>query len=144
MVGVFINTLPVRVSVTSEEFLLPWLKKLQAQQIEVRQYEYSPLVEVQAWSDVPRGMPLFESILVFENYPVDSSLAQQSENLDIREFRFVESINYPLTVVVGIGSELSLNIWYDCQRFDAATIIPNVGSISKRCLKGWLLILSSA
>ena len=123
MVGVFINTLPVRVSVTSEEFLLPWLKKLQAQQIEVRQYEYSPLVEVQAWSDVPRGMPLFESILVFENYPVDSSLGQQSENLDIREFRFVESINYPLTVVVGNGSELSLNIWYDCRRFDSATII---------------------
>jgi non-ribosomal peptide synthetase component F/aryl carrier-like protein len=127
MVGVFINTLPVRVRVTPEDFLLPWLKKLQAQQIEARQYEYSPLVEVQAWSDVPRGMPLFESILVFENYPVDSSLAQHSENLDIREIRFVESINYPLTAVVGSGSELSLNIWYDCRRFEAATITRMLG-----------------
>lgn len=129
MVGVFINTLPARVHVESGEFLLPWLKKLQAQQAQARQYEYSPLVEVQAWSDVPRGMPLFESILVFENYPVNSSLPKQSENLGIREVRFVESINYPLTVVVGVGSELSLKIWYSRQHFDAATITRMLGHL---------------
>ncbi|MEA5516373.1 non-ribosomal peptide synthetase [Nodularia sp. UHCC 0506] len=127
MVGVFINTLPLRVNANPEDFLLPWLKQLQTQQIEAREYDYSPLVEVQAWSEVPRGTPLFESILVFENYPVDSSLPKQSENLGIREVRFVESINYPLTMLVNGGDELSVNIWYDCQRFDDSTITRMLG-----------------
>ena len=61
MVGLFINTLPVRVPARLAEPLLPWLKQLQAQQVEMRQYEYSPLVQVQGWSDVPRGQPLFET-----------------------------------------------------------------------------------
>ena len=69
MIGLFINTLPVRVQVTPAALLLPWLQELQSQQVEARQYEYSPLVQVQGWSDVPRGLPLFESLLVFENYP---------------------------------------------------------------------------
>ncbi|MBD2559797.1 MULTISPECIES: non-ribosomal peptide synthetase [Nostoc] len=127
MVGVFINTLPLRVNANPEDFLIPWLKQLQTQQIEAREYDYSPLVEVQAWSEVPRGTPLFESILVFENYPIDSSLPKQSENLGIREVRFVESINYPLTMLVNGGTELSINIWYDCQRFDADTITRMLG-----------------
>ena len=52
---------------------MEWLQRLQAEQVEMRQYEYAPLVEVQSWSEVPRGLPLFESIVVFENYPVDRS-----------------------------------------------------------------------
>ncbi|MEH2178695.1 amino acid adenylation domain-containing protein [Nostoc sp.] len=129
IVGVFINNLPVRVLVIPDEFLVPWLKKLQAQAIEAREYEYTPLVEVQAWSEVPRGTPLFESILVFENYPVDSSLGQQSKNLNIDEVRFVESINYPLTVLVDAGSQLLLNVWYDTLRFDTATITRMLGHL---------------
>lgn len=122
MVGLFINTLPVRVYVAPDDFLIPWLKKLQAQETEARQYEYSPLAQVQAWSDVPRSLPLFESILVFENYPVDPSLPQGGESLSIRDVSFAASTNYPLTVVVGGRSQLSLEIEYSCQRFDAATI----------------------
>ena len=74
LVGLFINTLPVRMSVSPNETLRSLLKKLQHQQLEMRDYEYSPLVQVQSWSEVPRGAPLFESIVVFENYPVDASL----------------------------------------------------------------------
>ena len=62
MVGLFINTLPVRVEVKSEEGVGGYLRRLQEQQVEVRQYEYSPLVEVQGWSEVGRGMRLFDTI----------------------------------------------------------------------------------
>lgn len=61
-VGMFINTLPVRVKLAGEDSLLPWLQQLQTQLIEIRQYEYSPLVEIQGWSEVPRGLPLFNSL----------------------------------------------------------------------------------
>jgi len=65
MVGLFINTLPVRVQIKPEATTLEWLKELQAKQAKLRQYEHSFLVDVQGWSDVPRDLPLFESLLVF-------------------------------------------------------------------------------
>jgi hypothetical protein len=122
MVGVFINTLPVRVKVDAEQFLLVWLKQLQAQLVEMRQYEYSPLVEVQGWSEVPRGVPLFESIVVVENFPVDRVLRQWQGDLEIQNQTAFYKTNYPLNVVTYPGSELAIAISYDCRRFDAATI----------------------
>ena len=77
----FINTLPVRVRIDEEADLLTWLAGLQAEQVVLRDYEYSPLVEVQSWSEVGRGRPLFESLLVFENYPLDA--AALKENLSL-------------------------------------------------------------
>lgn len=122
MVGAFVNTLPVRVEVNREQLLLPWLKQLQAQQVEMRQYDYSPLVEVQGCSNVPRGTPLFESIVVFENFPVDRLLREWKGNIEIQDSSSFYKTNYPLTVVAYPGSELTVGISYDCRRFDATTI----------------------
>jgi len=122
MVGPLINTLPVRVNVNSEDQFIPWLKSLQMQQTEALKYEHTPLVQIQSWSDVPSGIPLFESILVVENYPVDPSIAQDSESIGISHVDTTESTNYPLTMAIGIGSCLSLQIGYNCQRFQEATI----------------------
>jgi amino acid adenylation domain-containing protein len=127
MIGLFINTLPVRVHVPRQGFLIPWLQNLQAQQAEVLQYEYSPLLNIQEWSDIPARLPLFETILVFENYPVDISFAKQERDLRIHEVRSVEWTSFPLTVLVGVGSQLSLKIKYNSDRFDAATIARMLG-----------------
>jgi amino acid adenylation domain-containing protein len=121
MVGLFINTLPVRVNIATEDDLLPWLKQLQNQLLEIRQYEYSPLVEIQGWSEVPRDLQLFESIVVFENYPVDSTLQQQG-SLAIENVTAFDHTNYPLTVTVIPGEELSISLAYTTSRFDAATV----------------------
>lgn len=126
MVGLFINTLPVRVQVQAEASLLPWLQQLQAQQVEARQYEYSPLVEVQKWSDVPSGLPLFESVVVFENYPVDADLQVHLEIQDIRAF---EKTNYPLTLIVFPGTTLQLKLLYEEQCFDSAAIARMLGHL---------------
>jgi amino acid adenylation domain-containing protein len=123
MVGLFINTLPVRVKIPSHTRLLSWLHNLQAQQADQRQYEYSSLIDIQSWSDVPRGVPLFDSILVFENLPVETSSQQTSSDLIIRADRGVGSrTSYPLTMIVNPGSELSIQAIYDRGRFDAESI----------------------
>ena len=122
MVGLFINTLPVRVRVRGEAEVVEWLQGLQEEQAVARQYEYSPLVDVQGWSEVGRGLPLFESIFVFENYPVDESLRGQDETLEMLDTHSFESTNYPLTVLAMPGTELSLRIVYDTNLFDADTI----------------------
>ncbi|MBG1243500.1 non-ribosomal peptide synthetase [Nostoc sp. NZL] len=122
MVGLFINTLPMRVCIHPEESLLPWLKRLQTEQIEARQYEYSPLVKVLGWSDMPNGLPLFESIFNFQDYSTDFFAQQQFDNLQISNFCNFAHTHYPLTVSVEVDSELLLEIEYDRQRFDSATI----------------------
>jgi amino acid adenylation domain-containing protein len=129
MIGLFINTLPVRVRIGPEALLIPWLQELQIQQAEARQYEYSPLVQVHGWSDVPRGLPLFESLLVFENYPARTFVQEWSSNLEVCRVRVVSSTHYPLTVVVVPGPELTLRISYQCHCFDAATITQMIGHL---------------
>jgi hypothetical protein len=122
MIGLFINTLPVRVLVWREATLLPWLQELQTHQAQVRQYDYSPLMEIQGCSEVPRRQPLFESIVVFENTIGFHSPREQYGSLEIIKVRPFIRNNYPLTVRAVPSRELSLDLMYECCRFDAATI----------------------
>lgn len=126
MVGIFINTLPVRVRVTPETPVADWLWRLQKEQLEARQYEYSPLSRIQGWSEVKRGSPLFQSIVVFENFPAttSSSLPANQGGQGGGEIRYLIIVkeSYPLTLAVDPGSQLLLEIKYDTSLFDAATI----------------------
>ena len=76
MVGLCINTLPVRIQLVPDASFWSWLKDVQAYNLELRQYEYSPAGLVHQWSDVPGTSPLYESLFVVENYPADPSLFQ--------------------------------------------------------------------
>ncbi|MHC5737513.1 non-ribosomal peptide synthetase [Nostoc sp.] len=127
MVGLLINTLPMRVQVNGKAELLPWLKQLQSQAFEQEQYAYYSLAEIQRLSDVPPGMPLFESLLVFENYPLDSAEHKTKKTLEISHLRCFERTNYPLTVVVNPQSQLSGRIVYDASRFEQETIARMIG-----------------
>ncbi|MEG5139388.1 MULTISPECIES: non-ribosomal peptide synthetase [unclassified Microcoleus] len=129
VVGLFVNPLPVRVKFDRHDSMLSWLKELQAQQVEARQYEYSPLVEVQGWSEVPRSLPLFESLVVFENYPSDASLQEKIHNLKVENIRSLETTNYPLTVMAMPGAQLTLKIIFDRSCFDDSAIARMLGHL---------------
>ena len=122
MVGLFINTLPVRVRLPAEAALIPWLTQIQQQQADALPYEHSPLAKVQGWSDVPRGQALFESLLVFENYPMDDALRRSTSMLSVADAHVQEQTNYPLTVALLPGEELMVRVDHATDRFDAATI----------------------
>jgi non-ribosomal peptide synthetase component F len=83
------------------------------------QYESSPLNEVQRWSEVPQDKPLFESIVVFENFPMDGARSFKDRGLNFVNTDFVIRNNFPLTLRVVPGSQLLLKILYDASRFDA-------------------------
>ena len=121
MVGMFLNTLPLRVQVKSEEAIGGYLRRLQEQQVQVRQYEYSPLVDVQGWSEVGRGVPLFDTIFVFENTPLEETQSERYGGLRFSEISYIERNNYSLTIVVVPGRNLSLQVWCDGGNYDAAT-----------------------
>jgi non-ribosomal peptide synthase protein (TIGR01720 family) len=122
MVGVFINTLPVRIPISDEADLVPWISDLQMQQAEVSQRGHVPLAQVQAWSELPRRSRLFESILVFENYPdIDAAgwLEGARDGIQISNIRALERSNYPITVWVMPGRELALKIGYNASHLDS-------------------------
>ena len=129
MIGNFINTLPVRVRVNPQDKTLEWLRQLQKQQVEARQFEYSPLVQIQKWSEVPPGESLFETIVVFENYPVDASLSEPRGGLRIDNPRVDDRTNYPLSLVIGGGSRFALRFIYDRGRYDTDTIERMLGHL---------------
>ncbi|HEV7215989.1 MAG TPA: condensation domain-containing protein, partial [Chloroflexota bacterium] len=123
MVGCFINTLPARVQVPGAALLRPWLQGLQAQQAEARQYEFSALVDIQGWSAVPRDTPLFETLLVFENYPIAAALDGDADHDPIllaKDLRVAERTNYPLTLAVAPATVLGLRLLYDRGRVSEA------------------------
>jgi amino acid adenylation domain-containing protein/non-ribosomal peptide synthase protein (TIGR01720 family) len=98
MVGMFINTLPLRVHVNPAETVQAWLERLHDRQAQMREHEHSSLIRIQGWSDVPRGVPLFDSILAFENYPSDPGMAKASD-LQFSDFSHLDArTGYPLLV----------------------------------------------
>ena len=127
MVGLFVNTLPVRARFSPQDSVLPWLKDFQNDLVELRQYEHGPLVDVQGWSEVGREHPLFESILAFENYPVDASVWGQDGTLRLSDMRVRGPTNYPLTVIFVPGKELRVRVTYDSRRFEEAAISRMMG-----------------
>jgi amino acid adenylation domain-containing protein/non-ribosomal peptide synthase protein (TIGR01720 family) len=129
MVGVFLNTLPVRVRNSRHDTLVPWLEQLQEQQAEAQQFEYTPLVQVQAWSEVPRGRPLFETILIFENYPTDESLKQRREGLLLKDVSSIDRANYPLAVGASPGRQLHFRFSYDRRVYEDETITRMFGHL---------------
>ncbi|NLC71631.1 MAG: amino acid adenylation domain-containing protein, partial [Desulfuromonadaceae bacterium] len=118
MAGMFINTVPVRVR-TEERTLRAILSELTAMQGEREEHEYAPLHQVQAQAPIPRGMPLFESLFVYENYPVDERLvASRNRDFTITDSEGVETPPYPLTLTVLPGRDLVLKLGHDRQRCD--------------------------
>ncbi len=119
--GLFIATLPTRVRVPCDEPLLTWLARLQQEQSEDRRHDHVPLHRMTAYTDLPERAALFDSIVVFENYPVDDDLAA-AHGLRLTGLEGIETTNYPLSLVAYPGSELALRLGYDPDLFDAATI----------------------
>ncbi|WP_425444405.1 amino acid adenylation domain-containing protein [Saccharothrix carnea] len=119
--GIFINTVPVRVDVADDQPVAAWLRQLQSAQADARRFDFVPLGELQGWSEVPSGVSLFDSILVFENYPVNDEAAS-AHGLAMRDLHAVETTNYPLSVGVRPGERLSIALGYDPALFDAATV----------------------
>ncbi|MET0396317.1 MAG: non-ribosomal peptide synthase/polyketide synthase, partial [Longimicrobiaceae bacterium] len=121
-VGLFINTLPVRARPVAAAPTWEWLAALQREQLEARDYDYAPLVDVQRWSDVPPGEALFGSLVVFENLPMDQALGAQAgdvEGVRVRSSFILEQTNYPLTLVADAVSRLKVELHYDLGRVEA-------------------------
>ncbi|WP_432780446.1 amino acid adenylation domain-containing protein [Pseudomonas corrugata] len=130
MIGLFINTLPLRVSVDPDAPLGSWLGDLQGLNVDMRDFEHTPLTDIQGWSDFPRGETLFDSILVFENAPIDEQILEGGFQFSLEGMDHSVHTHYGLTVVILPGEQLGIRVSYDRERFEAATVERLLGHIA--------------
>ena len=130
MVGLFINTLPIRIRVGTGS-TIQWLRELRQQQLTLRRYEYAPLSAVQRWSELPAGQPLFESHLVFQGDLLYPPSFKNPSELQIRHIRIEEDGHYPLTLVASMEPALHLRLVYEASRFGDAAIARALGHLER-------------
>ncbi|MGY2316378.1 non-ribosomal peptide synthase/polyketide synthase [Pseudomonas sp. SDO5522_S412] len=132
-IGLFINTLPVIASPRSEQSLGDWLHSVQAQNLALRDFEHTALFDIQRWAG-QGGEALFDNILVFENYPISEALEKGSpQGLRFGAVGNLEQTNYPLTLLVGLGAELTVQFSYQCASFTPVSV-EQIGVHLKRLL----------
>ena len=122
LLGLFINTVPVVVESQPQSAAGPWLRELQSQNLASREHEYTPLFDIQRWAGTG-GQALFDSIIVFENYPVDQALRQSvGADLGFDGNHAHEETNYPLTLIVTLGHTLTVEFAYQSEHFESGQI----------------------
>ncbi|WP_372241582.1 amino acid adenylation domain-containing protein [Pseudomonas sp. SK] len=127
MLGLFINTLPVVQAPQPQHLVSDWLHQLQHFNLELRDHEHAALADVQRWAGQP-GQALFDSIVVFENYPVDERLREGGgATLRFGEVRNRDVTNYAMDLAVHLGETFSVEFLYLRNRFSETAV---------ECLRG--------
>ncbi len=129
MVGLFINTLPRRIRVEGRSDVISWLKELQVRNAALLKFEHSSLAHVSAWSDLPGGTRLFDSYVVFENYPIDEMLRQTFGGVRLSVAELAHESSYPIQLVVFPDQELLLKILYDPRQCESQAVERAIGHI---------------
>ncbi len=117
IVGLFINTVPVRVRVDAAAPVGPWLRALREQWVGFRDYEHTPLLKVQQWSDVAPGRALFETLFNYQEPSWDTALRMLGGKWEHRHFDIISQPNYPLAVDAYGGTHITIKMLYDRRRF---------------------------
>ncbi|AXJ04236.1 non-ribosomal peptide synthetase [Pseudomonas fluorescens] len=121
-IGLFINTLPVIAEPRADQSLTGWLQSVQAQNLALREFEHTPLAQIQRWAG-QGGDALFDSLMVFENYPIAEALERGApQGLRFGAVANQEQTNYPLTLLVNMGAQLSVHFSFQHDSFAPASV----------------------
>jgi amino acid adenylation domain-containing protein len=121
LVGLCINTIPTRAVVEDEATTADWLRRFQRRQALLRAYAYSPLVDIHSWTSVRRDVPLFDTLVVFENFP-DAARERDGAGLALEFEDSSGATERSLTVVVVPQEAIKISIRYAADHFDTATV----------------------
>lgn len=123
-VGVFLNTVPLRVQVSAQTTLPDYLAQLQRDHAKLQLFDYTSGAKIREASEMPGALPLYESVVVYENYPIDIpnvQLADLSFRINRVEIRGART-SYALAVLASVDIRLSLRIVYDLTRFTSPDV----------------------
>ena len=124
MVGLLINTVPVRANITAATTTADLLEQLQTAHNDTLEHQHLALADIHRITGQER---LFDTLFVYENYPIDTGAPLGAHELAITEISGRESTHYPLTVVAVPGRELGLGVEFATDVFDADSIEALIG-----------------
>jgi amino acid adenylation domain-containing protein len=120
LVGVFINTVPLRIKTSGEQRLLELLGEMQARQSMLIPHQHLGLSEIQAL--VGFG-DLFDTLVVFENYPLERSrLSAAADGLRLTHLEIHDAAHYPMSLIAAPGARLTLRLEYRPDLFERAAV----------------------
>lgn len=123
MVGLFINTIPLRVNHTKNESIMEFIQGIEKSVREREEYEHTSLADIKSYCAISGNDSIFDSIVVIENYPKDIELNDSALDLSVSNYTSYENTNYPLTVMLEFSSKIKLSIIYKSKSFKERTII---------------------
>jgi amino acid adenylation domain-containing protein len=130
MIGMFVNTLPTRTRVVADMPVIDWLSRFQEEQLEQQEYFDSSLIDIQGWSEISRDIPLLETVVAFENHPIDHHFFERSNTgLTLDNPHVHNTTELPITLTVIPDWNLWLQIDYDPHRFDPEMIARMLGHL---------------
>jgi acyl carrier protein len=90
--------------------------------VELRQHEHTPLVDVLGWAELPRRVPLFESLVIFESFTAEASFTMGHTG-------FFQRTHYPLTLVSSPDPVVTLRLGYEPGRFPEDLVFRILGDV---------------
>ncbi|MEU4091796.1 non-ribosomal peptide synthase/polyketide synthase [Streptomyces sp. NPDC026673] len=122
MVGLFINTLPTRLLWDPSVSLGTLLRRLQDEQSALLDHQHLGLADVQKAAGHAGGGELFDTLVVFENYPAETGLADPSGAVRVTGHAFHDTVHYPLALIVKPGRRMDLRLKHHARRIDADAV----------------------
>ncbi len=118
MVGLFINTVPVRLRIDPARPVGELLRALQDAQGAVLDHHHLGLAAIQREAGVGE---LFDTIMVFENYPLGDGLPRLVDDVEVADVAVRDASHYPLSLTARPGERLRLDLEFAPDRIDEDT-----------------------
>ncbi|HLP49195.1 MAG TPA: condensation domain-containing protein, partial [Candidatus Kapabacteria bacterium] len=131
MVGLFINTIPLRTQTSPNEKIIDVVFRIDQALREREEFENTPLVDIRGYSTVDGSGSLFDSIVVIENYPLDNRLVPGGCLLTVTSYSMNETTHYDLTVGIMLFNEIEIKFSFKRELFEKETIENLAGHFKK-------------
>ncbi len=103
LTGMFTNIQPIRNVAVDGLLFSDWFNGIQERQQRARRYEHMSLDQITSFIDWPSARPLFDSLLIFENYPKTDTA---DGVLKVSGFESGLTSTFPITIAVVPGQEM--------------------------------------
>jgi amino acid adenylation domain-containing protein len=111
--GLFINSVPVRMRIDAAASVLDLLHAAMDQQTAREEHLHAPLAHIKSCAGIAGDATLFDSLVVFENYPIDRVVADTGGRLGIFDARAIDATSFALTLIATPGPTLELKLLHD-------------------------------
>jgi hypothetical protein len=131
ILGLSINTVPVRVPLPAGTPALDWLRALAADNAELRRHEHAGLADISRWCGLRAGASLFDSTFNYHTEFFEDAFRGLGGRWEHRAFRMLRRTGFPLSVAVASAAPLRVQLDYDADLFDAEAAARLLGHFAR-------------